>query len=117
MKKPPTFVGGQIGAGDEIRTRDIYLGKVVLYQLSYSRLHATDLAVHVLALRNLLAPAGSTSPATKRKNPRADRLFRDPAVRVSLALLCFTTQFGMGWGGSTALWARGCLALRVVLNL
>lgn len=24
-------------AGDEIRTRDIYLGKVVLYQLSYSR--------------------------------------------------------------------------------
>ena len=25
------------GAGDEIRTRDIYLGKVVLYQLSYSR--------------------------------------------------------------------------------
>ena len=28
---------GVNGAGDEIRTRDIYLGKVVLYQLSYSR--------------------------------------------------------------------------------
>ena len=27
------------GAGDEIRTRDIHLGKVVLYQLSYSRMH------------------------------------------------------------------------------
>jgi hypothetical protein len=27
-----------VGAGDEIRTRDIYLGKVVLYQLSYSRI-------------------------------------------------------------------------------
>ena len=26
------------GAGDEVRTRDIYLGKVVLYQLSYSRI-------------------------------------------------------------------------------
>ena len=26
-----------IGAGDEIRTRDINLGKVALYQLSYSR--------------------------------------------------------------------------------
>ncbi len=26
------------GAGDEIRTRDIHLGKVVLYQLSYSRI-------------------------------------------------------------------------------
>ena len=27
----------EIGAGNEIRTRDIHLGKVVLYQLSYSR--------------------------------------------------------------------------------
>ena len=26
-----------VGAGDGIRTRDIHLGKVVLYQLSYSR--------------------------------------------------------------------------------
>ena len=33
----------RFGAGDEIRTRDIYLGKVVLYQLSYSRLAATSL--------------------------------------------------------------------------
>lgn len=47
----------------------------------------------------------------KRKNPRTDRLFRDAAIRVSLARLCFTAQFGMGWGGSTALWARGCLHL------
>ena len=39
-RKPPPHgeVGAVgIGAGDEIRTRDIYLGKVVLYQLSYSR--------------------------------------------------------------------------------
>lgn len=28
----------QLGAGNEIRTRDPNLGKVVLYQLSYSRL-------------------------------------------------------------------------------
>jgi hypothetical protein len=26
------------GAGDEVRTRDLDLGKVALYQLSYSRL-------------------------------------------------------------------------------
>ena len=32
------------GAGDEIRTRDLYLGKVSLYQLSYSR---ALLIVHV----------------------------------------------------------------------
>ena len=31
-----------LGAGDGIRTRDINLGKVALYQLSYSRLGATD---------------------------------------------------------------------------
>ena len=27
----------EIGAGDESRTRDLNLGKVALYQLSYSR--------------------------------------------------------------------------------
>ena len=27
------------GAGDEVRTRDLHLGKVALYQLSYSRSH------------------------------------------------------------------------------
>src|SRR5687768_13495643 len=31
--------GGEAGAGDEIRTRDIHLGKVALCQLSYSRRH------------------------------------------------------------------------------
>jgi hypothetical protein len=29
--------GYRIGAGDETRTRDIFLGKEVLYQLSYTR--------------------------------------------------------------------------------
>ena len=31
--KPPNY----IGAGDETRTRDIQLGRLTLYQLSYSR--------------------------------------------------------------------------------
>ena len=30
-----------IGAGNEIRTRDLHLGKVALYQLSYSRNYST----------------------------------------------------------------------------
>ena len=34
--KPPEG-GLKIGAGDEARTHDIHLGKVVLYQLSYAR--------------------------------------------------------------------------------
>ena len=39
MKKP-AFLGGFLsGAKDGIRTRDPDLGKVVLYQLSYSRLY------------------------------------------------------------------------------
>ena len=32
----------EIGAGDGIRTRDINLGKVALYQLSYSRVWQAD---------------------------------------------------------------------------
>ncbi len=39
----------------------------------------------------------------KRKNLRTDLLSRDAAVQVPSAQLRFTTQFGMGWGGSTAL--------------
>ncbi len=31
------FVFPGIGAGNEVRTRDLNLGKVALYQLSYSR--------------------------------------------------------------------------------
>lgn len=34
---PDTPEGKESGAGEGIRTLDIYLGKVVLYQLSYSR--------------------------------------------------------------------------------
>ena len=34
----------KFGAGDGIRTRDIDLGKVALYQLSYSRAGITELA-------------------------------------------------------------------------
>ena len=33
---------GKNGAGDGIRTRDINLGKVALYQLSYSRIKGPD---------------------------------------------------------------------------
>ena len=32
----------RIGAGNETRTRDHYLGKVVLYQLSYARIRRGD---------------------------------------------------------------------------
>lgn len=35
---PPILeIGGGNGAGEETRTLDVHLGKVVLYQLSYAR--------------------------------------------------------------------------------
>ena len=49
-------------AGDEARTRDVHLGKVVLYQLSYTRSFERDNNVQPTAARNLLiAPEGPKS--------------------------------------------------------
>ena len=47
-KKGPDWVPFLFGAGNEIRTRDPDLGKVVLYQLSYSRLTACQLTTSEL---------------------------------------------------------------------
>ena len=44
-------------AGDEARTRDVHLGKVVLYQLSYTRVLEANNNVQRLAPCNLLIPA------------------------------------------------------------
>ena len=40
----PVLVAEEFGAGNETRTRDIHVGNVVLYQLSYSRLKFLGLA-------------------------------------------------------------------------
>ncbi len=50
-KKTPAMILGvfpKFGAGNEIRTRDPNLGKVVLYQLSYSRIIGTPAIVMFL---------------------------------------------------------------------
>ncbi len=56
------------GAGNEIRTRDPNLGKVVLYQLSYSRLSLLRLNERVASPRGVftaarLTPSGLSSLA------------------------------------------------------
>ena len=56
---------GKIGAGDEARTRDVHLGKVVLYQLSYTRSFERDNNVQPTAPRNLLI----ASECSKSLNP------------------------------------------------
>jgi hypothetical protein len=53
--------GSYIGAGNEVRTRDPDLGKVVLYQLSYSRIGkkwcpGRDLNSHDQKGRGILNP-------------------------------------------------------------
>ena len=45
---------GKRRAGDEARTRDVHLGKVVLYQLSYTRSFERDNNVQPTVSRNLL---------------------------------------------------------------
>jgi hypothetical protein len=50
----------KVGAGDEARTRDVHLGKVVLYQLSYTRSFERDNNVQSTAPRNLLIAFGSS---------------------------------------------------------
>ena len=37
LSRPKTGLSKKLGAGNESRTRDLNLGKVALYQLSYSR--------------------------------------------------------------------------------
>src|SRR5690606_22094379 len=47
-KGKPGLPFSNLGAGDEARTRDLNLGKVALYQLSYSRTAAACSAVNRL---------------------------------------------------------------------
>src|SRR5881227_1700490 len=54
------------GAGDEARTRDVHLGKVVLYQLSYTRSFERDNNVQPTEPRNLLI----VSECSKSLNPK-----------------------------------------------
>jgi hypothetical protein len=60
-----TTLEAKAGAGDEARTRDVHLGKVVLYQLSYTRSFERDNNVQPTALRNLLI----ASECSKSLNP------------------------------------------------
>ena len=53
------------GAGDEARTRDLNLGKVALYQLSYSRVLLLTTA-YLPLIYNLLHPDSNLRASEKR---------------------------------------------------
>src|SRR5687767_2657342 len=70
-----TFFKGihRLGAGDESRTRDLNLGKVALYQLSYSRTRLRSISNYgvVIALdrSNGAMPASNKSASNTRLTP------------------------------------------------
>jgi hypothetical protein len=66
----PSRSFGVSGAGDEVRTRDIQLGRLTLCQLSYSRPAAmvAQVCVRATGLRSISrrAPPGDSPLATRR---------------------------------------------------
>ena len=70
---PQTFGLLRFGAGNEVRTRDLNLGKVALYQLSYTRSMPyqrepvmSPVANHV-ALAKKWRPLGGSNPCSRRE--------------------------------------------------
>ncbi len=65
----------QNGAGNEIRTRDPDLGKVVLYQLSYSRLICAGDSIPGFGDKQVHSPVkkwrplGESNPCCRDENP------------------------------------------------
>ncbi len=58
LEKPTAFLFA--GAGDEARTRYLHLGKVALYQMSYTRMDSLRTSIR----REMVPPAG-IEPATR----------------------------------------------------
>ncbi len=56
----------ELGAGNETRTRDPDLGKVVLYQLSYSRIKCRNLSDYYFTLTSINFGAGNE---TRTRDP------------------------------------------------
>ena len=54
LQTPVEVCGSKFGAGNETRTRDPDLGKVVLYQLSYSRITISRYSTCRLNYKNFI---------------------------------------------------------------
>ncbi len=78
-KKTPYIVrytGFEFGAGNETRTRDLNLGKVALYQLSYSRVEQNCTACYFVAPVLSSLPTHETTHAMWRPGPELNRRTR-----------------------------------------
>ena len=55
----PLYFKGLLGAGNQVRTGDLNLGKVALYQLSYARFRVAYLKASLASVKNdLQVPSG-----------------------------------------------------------
>ncbi len=87
----PSRIWGEHGAGNRVRTGDLNLGKVALYQLSYSRtlLRVSTAVVAGNGVSNLTAPIVFTRPPESRTIPDNSRNWLN-YKELSLSLI--TTQ-------------------------
>ena len=73
MKKGSRSLPCEYGAGKESRTLDLNLGKVALYQLSYSRIcYDADFTIHAISQALHCIPVHTVSGAGTLKFLRAD---------------------------------------------
>jgi hypothetical protein len=77
---PPSLI---VGAGEESRTLDLNLGKVALYQLSYSRneeyyYSVPKLPVNLTFLENRAEPALNNKTSTRPSKLQPARLTKTP---------------------------------------
>ena len=88
------MVNVQSGAGDETRTRDIQLGRLALYQLSYSRLCLTE----SITAKNPIS--STTSPLKKRSKSHAGShvVFFDPGKQTEISYNRLTLRMVVGGG-------------------
>src|SRR5690606_31688496 len=105
------------GAGNETRTRDPDLGKVVLYQLSYSRVEPAILR----AFFSASTPSHKLFSSSARSAGQAARTYSNPDHRVRMAAAASshspTTKTGMPSSGSRYSRKPSAIICTVVLIL
>ena len=88
-KNPLAFASGLTGAADEARTRYLHLGKVALYQMSYSRIFLSSCIWRTASKQDLLyqvtCPLSTLFSLFSQFFPSS----RKPAVSCRLSLLFF----------------------------
>ena len=92
-KNPLAFASGLTGAADEARTRYLHLGKVALYQMSYSRIFLSSRFWLTASKQDLLYQVMCPLSTLFSLFPQFFPSSRKPAVSCRLSLLFFLFSF------------------------